>query len=76
MGATALTDRCHQRTRCLQIGGVHIWGDEEPQRHPGRREMLGFVPHPNPHELSNPQGLAMAILYSHLMGAHGLSDSL
>ena len=20
---------------------------EEPQRHPGRREMLGFVPHPN-----------------------------
>ena len=25
MGAAALTDRCHQRARCLQIGGVHIW---------------------------------------------------
>jgi hypothetical protein len=27
MEAAALTDRCHQRVRCLQIGGVHIWVD-------------------------------------------------
>ena len=59
MAAAALTDRCHQRARCLQIGGVHIWGDEEPQCHPGRREMLGFVPHPNLHGLTAPRNSAM-----------------
>lgn len=45
MGATALTDRCHQRTRCLQIGGVHIWGEyNEPQHLPTAGITLGLLP--------------------------------
>jgi len=42
MGATALTDRCHQTARCFQIGGVHIWVEE---RNPASSvDSLGFTP--------------------------------
>jgi hypothetical protein len=42
MGATALTDRCHQTARCLQIGGVHVWIEE---RNPASRvDLPGFTP--------------------------------
>ena len=38
--------------RCRQFRRIQVGVTKEPQRHPGRREMLGFVPHPNLHGLS------------------------